>query len=486
MNFDPYSYNSWIYLLYLITVIFTVITIIQQKGNPPKTISWILVITFIPVLGIVLYFYIGKNYRKEKIFSRKGLSDLNRLNEFAIKQGVSIPTRSTGTRKIGAQVNIAKLLMNTEKAMLSDKNNVDVLNDGQATFWAILQALESAEHHIHLEYYIIENDRIGNRVREILIRKALEGIEVKVIYDDIGSWSLDKKFINPLKEAGVKIYPFMPVKLMFYHLANKINHRNHRKIIVIDGKIGFVGGLNIADRYIFGSEELGRWRDTHLRIEGEAVYSLQMHFFADWYFVSKEIIKISTVYFPEMSINNECLVQIVASGPDSEWASIMQAYFYAIATAKSEVFIATPYFIPNESILTAIKTVALSGVDVRILMPARSDSFFTYRASLSFVNELLDSGVKVYLYESGFNHSKLMMVDKGFCSVGTANMDIRSFDQNFEINALMYNEKITEELRTRFLQDLEHSKLLTLEEWETRPRVNSWKESIARVFAPML
>lgn len=486
MSIDALSYDFWIRLIYLITVLFTVVTVIQQKGDPPKTISWILVIIFLPALGILLYFSIGKNYRKEKIFSRKGLSDLVRIREMATEKGIGLPRNASGARKIGAKVNIAKLLFNTEKAILSDQNRVQILNDGQATFRAILHAIETATHHIHLEYYIIENDKLGNRFRELLIRKAQEGVKVRMIYDDVGSWSLDKKFIRSLTDAGVEVYPFMPVKLWFYPLANKINYRNHRKIIVIDGEIGFVGGLNIADRYIMGSEELGRWRDTHLRLEGQAVYSLQMIFMADWHFVSKQIVEATPPYFPELNTTGECMVQVVASGPDSEWASIMQAYFTAIATAKSEVFLTSPYFIPNESILTAIKASALSGVDVRILLPAKSDSHMTYWATLSYVTELLASGVKVYLYEKGFTHSKIMMIDHSFSSVGTANIDIRSFDQNFEINALIYNEEITKELRNRFLQDLKHSKLLTLNQWQTRPRHYHIKESLARIFTPLL
>ncbi len=477
--------NDWLKLLYALTIIFMVILVIQQRGDPMKTIAWLLVITFVPVLGIVLYFFFGKNYRKEKIFSRKGLSDSIQIKKLAKYQ----PSNRAGKdywpdESIADKSRIMKMLYNSDKALLTEHNRMKILVNGRTTFDSIIQAIESAQDHIHLEYYIIEEDKIGNTIKDILIRKAKEGVEVRLIYDDVGCWSLSREFVRSLKKAGVRVFPFMPVRFPFF--TNKINYRNHRKIIVVDGKIGFVGGLNIADRYISGDEELGAWRDTHVRIEGDAVYSLQSVFLLDWYFVSKRNIYDRDKYFPPNDITDRHLVQIVASGPDSDWSSIMQTFFSAIATANSYIYISTPYFLPNESILTALRTAALSGVDVRLLLPKHSDSRLVRWSSFSYINQLLEAGVKVYLYERGFTHSKMMVVDDVFGSVGTANMDIRSFDQNFEVNALVYDYRLAVAMRNIFMNDISGLKPIDHKEWEGRPRWMVFRESVARVFSPLL
>ncbi|MDR1866483.1 MAG: cardiolipin synthase [Bacteroidales bacterium] len=477
--------NDWIKLLYLITFIFMVVPVIQQRGDPLKTIAWLLVITFLPVIGIAIYFFVGKNYRKEKIFSRKGLSDSRQIKLLSQYQPTNTTQKSYWPdESVEGKKHIMKMLYNSEKVLLTEYNKVKILVNGKETFAAIIKALERAIDHIHMEYYIIEDDRIGNIIREILIRKAREGVEVRVIYDDIGCWSLSKQYIRSLKDAGVRIFPFMPVRLPF--LTNKINYRNHRKIIVTDGQTGFVGGLNIADRYISGDEELGPWRDTHLKIEGEAVYSLQSIFLLDWFFASKRNIHHHDKYFPPTSVTDRHLMQIVASGPDSDWASIMQTYFLAISTAKSSICISTPYFLPNESIRTAIRSVSLSGVDVRILLPKRCDSKLVMWGSYSYIGELLDAGIKVYLYEKGFPHSKLMVIDDVFCSVGTANMDIRSFDQNFEVNALIYDQRVAAAMRNIFMNDIKGLKSIDPVAWEQRRGWVVFRESLARVFTPLL
>jgi cardiolipin synthase A/B len=469
---------------YIITVAFTVILIIQQKGDPLKTISWLLVIFLLPVVGIILYFFFGKNYRKEKIFSRKGLLDLEQMRLLSDDQFKSLPSRTIFLNdKIRSKINIMRLLLNSSKSLLTEKNQVTVLQNGRATFDSIIDAIEAAKHHIHLEYYIIDDDHIGNLIRKLLIKKAGEGIFVRFIYDDVGCWSLPKHFIDSMVDAGIDVYPFLPVR--FPLLTNKINYRNHRKIVVVDGTIGFVGGLNIADRYLQGIEDLGIWRDTHLRLEGEAVNSLQIIFLVDWFYVSEEILK-GDPYFPATTIEEHHLVQITTSGPDSDWASIMQAYFAAISSAQSYIYISTPYFMPNESILTALKTASLSGLDVRILLPAKSDSKMVFWSSRSYVSELLEAGIKIYFYQKGFPHSKLLLVDGILSSVGTANLDIRSFDQNFEVSALIYDESITKDLEQSYLNDLQNSTEIMLSVWEQRSRREGILESIARIFSPLL
>jgi cardiolipin synthase A/B len=470
--------------IYIITVIFTVVLVIQQKGDPLKTISWLLVIILLPYIGVVLYFFFGKNYRKEKIFSRKELSDLEHIKNLSIDQYANLENREIfKNEKLRSKLNIMRLLLRSSKSLVTEKNEITFLHNGHATFDSIISAIENARHHIHLEYYIIEDDHIGNLIQKLLIKKARENVEVRFIYDDVGCWSLPKKFIDAMLDAGVNIFSFLPVR--FPSFTNKINYRNHRKIIVIDGTIGFVGGLNIADRYLKGVEDIGIWRDLHLKVEGEAVSSLQVVFLVDWYFVSDEIVT-GEKYFPATEVNSTHLVQITASGPDSDWASIMQAYFAAISSAKSSIYINSPYFLPNESILTALKTASLSGLDVRILLPSRSDSKMVFWSSRSYVSELLEAGIRIYFYEKGFPHSKLLIVDEILCSVGTANMDIRSFDQNFEISALIYDEDLTKSLKESFFNDLNNSTEISKEFWDNRPNIDSIKESIARIFSPLL
>ena len=477
--------NDLLKALVIVTIVFMVILVIQQRGDPMKTIAWLLVVVFVPLIGIALYFFFGKNYRKEKIFSRKELTDSKQIKLLAKYQpGAKPDAHYLPDEAVAAKTHIMKMLYNSDKVLLTAHNRVKILVNGKVTFEHIIAELEKAEHHIHLEYYIIDDDRIGNEVRHILMRKAKEGLEVRVIYDDVGCWSLSDKFIRSMKDAGVRIFPFMPVRFPFF--TNKINYRNHRKIIVIDGKVGFVGGLNIADRYISGKEELGPWRDTHLKIEGEAVYSLQSVFLLDWYFVSRRNLYDQDRYFPPVEVADRHLMQIVTSGPDSDWASIMQTFFSAIATAKSYIFISTPYFLPNESILTALRTASLSGVDVRMLLPEQGDGKLVHWSSFSYISQLLDAGVKVYLYRKGFTHSKLMMVDDVFCSIGTANMDIRSFDQNFEVNALIYDQRITVAMRNIFMNDIKDLRHISISEWDRRPRWVVFRESVARVFSPLL
>lgn len=470
--------------IYVITIVFTVILIVFENRDPVKTISWLLVIILIPIVGILLYMYFGQTFRKQKIFSKKEFADFERIINLSKTQIINLhQIKFLKNEKIKRKINIIKLLLNNSKALLTENNKVDVLNNGKETFNSIIYELENAKDHIHVEFYRINDDKIGNKIRKILIQKANEGLTVRLIFDDVGSWRLSKKYINSLKNAGVEVNVFMPVNFPF--LTSKVNFRNHRKIVVIDGKIGFVGGLNIADKYIDGHKKLGFWRDTHLRLEGEAVSSLQVIFIIDWHFVSKEIISDQARYFPDYIINDRCPVQITTSGPDSDWASIMQAFFAAISTAEKKIFISTPYFLPNESILTALKTAALSGVDVRMILPHKPDSAVAHWSGMSYLSELLNAGIKVFLYKKGFAHAKLLMVDGIFSSVGTANMDNRSFDQNFEVNALIYDEKITEFLEKTFLEDIDNSEQIFADEWATRSRINKVKESLARILSPL-
>ncbi len=471
-------------VIYPVTIIFIIFLILLENRDPVKTLAWILVLVLLPLIGIIIYLFFGRNFRKRKTFSKKAESDLAQLSNLEGGHLLDLENnKEFNNSNAKAKSNIITLLINNSKALLTGKNEVTVLNNGSETFPAIINALKNAKDHIHLAFYIIEDDRIGNSIREILEEKAREGVEVRIIYDGVGSSSLTNSYIKSLQKAGAEIFPFRPVNFPF--LTSKLNYRNHRKIIVADGKVGFLGGLNIGDKYLYGDKKLGFWRDTHIQLKGNSVKSLQAVFLTDWNFVSNQNLKAKR-YFPEIEEKSGKFVQIVASGPDSEWASIMQAYFSAIATARKYIFISTPYFTPNRSILTALKTAALSGIDVRLIMPGKSDSWIIQWSSFSFIEEMLTAGVRVFIYQNGFTHGKLMMVDGIFSSVGSANMDIRSFDQNLEINGLIYDTETTQQLESSFLEDMANSRELELTSYMQRPLYEKSKESFARLFSPIL
>ncbi len=471
-------------VFYVIILATTIFTIISDKRDPVKALSWIAVIVLLPVLGFLLYIVFGQNYRKRKIFNKKGILRNQQIEGIIAKQLYAVNSPLVCNRdEILVNRDTITLLLNNNESPITYNNKVTILNDGEETFSSIIEALRNAESSIHFEYYIIQDDVLGNQIADILIERAGKGVEVRVIYDDVGSWSLPKNYIRRLKSAGVKVEAFMPVVFPFF--TSKINYRNHRKIVVVDGKIGFTGGLNIADRYLMGTKKLGAWRDTHLRLEGKGVQSLQAVFITDWYFVNGEKLN-HPRYFPRHNVNDQVAVQIAASGPDSDWASIMQAYFSAITKAKSHIYISSPYFLPNESILTAIKVASLSGVDVKLMIPYHSDSKVVYWATRSYVTELLEAGVKVYMYRSGFNHSKLLMIDGVFSSVGSANMDIRSFEDNFEVSAMIYDEGKTSELEESFKNDLQNAVLVRGYWWRNRPKLHCFYEALSRLLSPLL
>ncbi len=471
-------------LVFLITAIPVAIMIVLEKRSPYKTAAWILVLILLPIFGIFFYLFFGQEYRKRKLFSRKGIKSLGKFRRLSLKQLREISQNNLLLdSKVLEKETIIHLLLNNSDSLLTTGNKIKIYNSGKETFEAIFDALANAKHHIHLEYYIFSNDTIGNKLKDLLIKKSKEGVEVRVIVDDVGSWSLSKKFISELKSNGVEIYSFMEVR--FPRLTSRANFRNHRKILVIDGKVGFTGGINIADRYVEGAEGIGPWRDAHLKITGDAVVCMQVIFAADWYFVIHENLS-GRKYFPPLTNARGVPVQVAASGPDSDWENIGQAIFAAIATAKRKVYLTTPYLMPPDQIISAIKTTALSDVDVRIIIPGKSDSRISKWCSLSYIEELLEAGVKIYFYEGGFIHSKYIMADGIFSSVGTTNLDFRSIETNFEVNAFMYDEKFTGRLERIFMNDLKKSRQVFLEQWQKRPWHYKLRESLAHIISPML
>lgn len=482
-------FDSFIWItidwIYAFTVVFVIALIILENRSPEKTVSWILILILIPVVGVIFYIFFGQDYRKRKIFSRKGLKSSERL---LILQGKILkqlrdnkPARFEDYSE--NSLGIMKMLFNNSNCIVTEKNNVEFLIDGEATFHSILESIRKATHHIHLEFYIFDNDKLGSRVIDALCKKAGEGVKVRILYDDVGSWRLKQRTINMMQSAGIKIVSFQKVR--FPLLSSKVNYRNHRKLVVIDGNTGFTGGLNIADRYLEGDPVLGYWRDTFVKIEGEAVWGIQNIFAADWFFTTKENIT-SAEYYPLVRKPGNNTVQIVSSGPDSDWPAISQFYFTAIAQSHKQVFLTSPYFMPTDDIITALKTAALRGVDVRIIIPEKSDSVFARFGTESYIEEMLEAGIRIYFYSNGFIHCKTMVVDGEIISIGSANMDFRSLETNFEINAVIYDETLATSMNSIFEADLKYCIPQSIESWNNRSFFRRFTASLVRLVSPLM
>lgn len=484
---SEFSMDPWVVLTgaYYALAILLSIGILLENRNPPKTIAYLLVLFLFPYFGLVVYILFGQNLRKQKLFKRKNLMDNEKVKNFSNEILEDIVEVEPELESIlGSQIKTAKALMKNENALLTLNNQVTLLKNGEEKFPQWMEALGSAKHHIHLDYYIIESGPLVNELIDLLITKRKEGVEVRIIYDAVGSSGFKRSDINKLKASGALVAPFMPV--LFPNFTSKANFRDHRKITVVDGSVGFVGGINLSGRYSNQFENSVYWRDTHLKMEGDAVKGLQLAFYLNWEFVHHEKLQLNSDYFPATDLSDLTLTQIATSGPDSDWAGIMHGIFSAINNAKEYVYITTPYFIPNEALNTALLSAALSGVDVRILIPKKADTFITQAASMSYMKPLLRAGVKVYLYEKGFVHAKTLVVDDLMATVGTANFDNRSFDINFEINAFVYDEDFAIQVKEMFIEDLADCKALLLSRWDKRTIRKRIIESLARLIAPVL
>ncbi|EAP86929.1 cardiolipin synthase [Croceibacter atlanticus] len=477
--------NIWIILLivnYAVALV-TAFFVLLHNRNPSRTLSYFLILIVLPFVGIFVYYFFGQEYRKEKLFDKKKVMSNSILKKWE-KRLLVDDTDIEGEKNdiIEKQSKLIKLIQNKPRKPLTYNNKVELLINGNNTFDAIFEALRQAKDHIHLEYYIFSADKIGKQLINILCDKANEGVSVKVMYDYVGN-QLKSPNVEQLKSCGVEIHPFMPV--WFPNLTRKLNYRDHRKITVIDGVVGFLGGVNISDEYCNGQNDV-YWRDTHLKIEGDAVKSLQSQFLLNWSFVTDQEIDIEEKYFPSVNFKANLPIQIVASGPDSRWPYIMEAIFMAINNAQKSIKITTPYFIPNDQILTALKTASRSGVDVQIIIPKEGDSFAAKYATYSYIEELLESGIRVFCYCKGMVHAKTIVIDEQLSSIGTSNMDYRSFNINFEINALLFNDDFGKQMTEMFERDLEDTEELILEQWRDRALSEKLKESFNRLWAPLL
>ncbi|MBJ7881802.1 cardiolipin synthase [Gelidibacter salicanalis] len=480
------SNNAWVILISInyLLVILAAFTVLTKNINPTKTISYIIVLVFFPFFGLIVYYLFGQEYRKNKIFNRKHILNQKLITEVSKRLKPDKKEISDlETNLLDEKIKLVKLLHSSENAPLTTFNNVDIIKNGENKFKFLLKDLKDAKKHIHMEYYILRDDKIGLQIIDILCNKAKEGVKVRLSIDDVGS-SVSRKNKKRMVESGVQWYSFMPV--LFPSFTGKMNYRNHRKIVIIDGQIGYIGGINVSDTYVNYDDSPNYWRDTHLRIVGESVKSLQIHFLMNWEFVSSSKIEMEESFFPQEECKEFVAMQIAASGPDTDWANIMEVIFTAIVTSEKYVYLTTPYFIPNDQIITALQVASKSGVDVRLLIPKDSDSWTAKHATNSYIECLLEANVKIYRYCKGFIHAKTIVIDDVFSTVGTTNMDYRSFNINFEINAIIYNKKKSLELKSHFFEDLNDSEIIDRERWLNRPKIEKLKESYCRLWAPLL
>lgn len=474
-------YVHWIFIvLYVAVIVGIMLTVLMDNRQPAKTIAWVLVLLFVPVVGIVLYIFFGQNTRKMKLISGRSLDQLSKRSmlEFVEQRNLRMPEYFSS---------LVRLFTNQSMSLPFKDNAVEFYTDGYQFFPALLQAIKGATNHIHLDTYIIADDPLGRLVSDALIVKAREGVEVRLIYDDVGCWRVPERFFDRMRQAGVKVRSFMPVR--FPAFTSKVNYRNHRKVCVIDGTQGFIGGMNMALRYVKGLHGgTLPWRDTHMRLRGSVVYALQRAFLVDWYFVDRTLIN-DHRYYPPMPwhISNDSLAQVVTSSPIAQWPDIMQGYVRILLEAKRYVYMETPYFLPTEPVMFAMRTAALAGVDVRLLIPRRSDAWLIQLASMSYVTETLEAGVKVRLYEKGFNHSKLLVADDQISTCGSTNIDFRSFENNFEANVFFYDRQTALRIKDIYMRDEDCSiNFSEARELHHRPYMHRFVESLLRLLSPLL
>lgn len=471
-------YVHWLFLVvYSIIIIITMVRVLMDNRQPAKTMAWMLVLMFIPFLGIILYIFFGQNTRKERKIWQQSLDQLTKhsMLEFVEQKDFNIPEEYR---------TISNLFMNQNLALPFKNNEVEIYTSGYDFFPSLLMEIGKAEHHIHIDTFIISDDPLGRIIADALIDKAKQGVEVRLIYDDVGSWRTPNSFFMRMRNEGIEVYAFMPVR--FPAFTSRVNYRNHRKICVIDGEVGFIGGMNIARRYVQGTSKQS-WRDTHVKLTGAAVYGLQRAFLVDWYFVSKVLIT-ERSYYPEIIIGqNNSLVQVVTSSPTSLWPEIEQGYVRILTNAKHYVYMETPYFLPTDPILFAMRVAALSGVDVRLMIPYETDTKVVEWASRSYVIEASKAGVKILLYRKGFNHSKLLVSDDAMATIGSTNVDFRSFENDFEANAFFYDKKIALQVKEVFLADQKDSiDLDDVRRFIKKPFLQRLWESFVRLLSPLL
>ncbi len=470
---------AWVWwilnILYALTILGIIAVVVSENRNPVKSLAWVTVLLVVPVVGLVLYIVFGRNIQNKRIISRRNRRKLRRLGA----GGGTDPAKIEDAGAVMPQINLAYALCGSH---YYEGNDVGIFDNGQEKFDALLADIAAARSYINMQYYIIVNDNIGIRVMEALMERARAGVKVRLIYDHVGSFKLSNRYLRRLKEAGVEAYPFF--KVVFPPFGTRINWRNHRKIVVIDGKVGYIGGMNVADRYVDGGKLFDVWRDLHLRVEGPAVFALQQSFAVDWNFMGQPLLEEGPL---ATAVKGHSVgMQLVTGGPTTQWLNMTLVFQQAISRARKCIYIQTPYFIPSEGLVHALQVAALSKVDVRLMIPRRSDSDMLRWASFSYVQECLRAGIKVYLYEKGMLHSKAIIIDDDFCTVGSTNFDFRSFEHNFEANMLIYSTDFNARMKALFVRDMRDSRRVTSSAWRHRPWREKALESVMRLFSPIL
>ncbi|WP_029209446.1 cardiolipin synthase [Aquimarina agarilytica] len=470
-----------IFTIHLIVALPTVVVIILFGVRPTRSFSWLLLVLFFPFVGVILYLFLGINRRKFKFFQ---LKQTNKRQLYDKNFDSDVNTKSEVIFKAINKQRLASLIEQTTHFKVLAHNNVQILDDAALAYDYIFESISQAQKFIHLQYYIFEEGEVLDRLAQLLIQKIKEGLEVRIIYDAFGSYHAKRSTLKKLKILGASVFPVMPLRYGSFLFT--MNYRNHRKAIIIDGKVAFAGGMNISDKYINAEDDLGKWEDMHLKLSGPIVNSLHRVFIKDYFFASNKELLLGDHYLPEQSKKGNTDIQLVASGPDSEQLSVLQQYLMLINIAQKSISITNPYFVPNQSLLQAIKIAALSGVNVRILVPKKTDSRMATYSMFSYFEELLEVGVEIYLLYGRFTHSKVIVVDTEVASVGSGNFDHRSFEHNFETNVLIYNEKIASKLNSIFLEDCQSCEKLDLESFKTRSIKQRLIEGCARFFSPLL
>ncbi|MEK9199863.1 cardiolipin synthase [Ureibacillus sp. 179-F W5.1 NHS] len=472
-------------IILILNIILAITVIFLERRDPTSTWAWILVLFFLPLVGFILYLSLGRQMRKKHLFRWEGQKDIgiDKLITYQI-EALEENTLDFHTEEVGKHKSLIHMNLKTSDSVLTQDNHIEIFDDGEKKFEALIEDILNAKDHIHIQYYIFKLDHLGSRIITALKKKAQQGIKVRILYDEMGSRGVKKRHFKELIELGGEIEVFFPSILPL--INPRLNFRNHRKIVIIDGRVGYIGGFNVGDEYLGLNKKFGYWRDTHLRIEGSSVHPLQTRFLLDWNQASNNNIVYSERYFPAIPKKGDVAMQIVSSGPDTEWPAIKNGYLKLLMSAKRYIYIQTPYFIPDNSFLNAIEIAALSGIDVRIMIPNKPDHMFVYWATYSYVGKLLRAGAKVFIYEKGFIHAKMIVIDDEVSTVGTANIDVRSFSLNFEVNAFIYNRPISHEIAEIFEKDILDCTELTLEKYENRSNFIKFKESISRLLSPIL
>lgn len=476
--------STVVWLLYGATILGLIGVIISENRSPVKSLAWTTILLLLPLVGIVLYIFFGRSIKNRRMISRRLSRKLRKYERMRGENNRNLRLETSSMQLI----NTARSLCGTP--FFAD-NSIEIFTGGKKKFEALKADISRARKFINIQYYIFEDDALGREIAGLLMDKAAQGVAVRLLYDHVGSFKVSRGFFRTLKARGVDSHPFF--KVSFPQLGTRINWRNHRKVCIIDGEVGYVGGMNVAQRYIDGKPEFNCWRDTHLRVTGKVVSALAFSFAVDWNFTSGELLEESITpagesanFSPGPDAIKGVGAQLVTSGPMNQWSNVAMVLHRAIAGARRRVFIQTPYFLPTEGLLKALQTAALAHVDVRIMLPVRADSRMLTHASASFIDECLKAGIKFYFYNAGMLHSKTVIIDDEICSVGSTNFDFRSFEYNFEANLFCYSPELNARMMSIYNHDLESCTRVTKQEWRKRPLSRKALESIVRLLSPVL